>query len=146
MKREGLSDLLRIRRHFAGTIRFELEDETDVVVRVAGGDMKVEMKHGLTCDTTIVGKQVEAFESQRLNHAARDALGDMNHLTEVRLLNGEEILTVGPGNDQGMPEMNRIDVQNGDYPRGFQKNFRGELAATDRAKRATARLGLFVVG
>ena len=77
-------------KHFM-LVALQLEDELDVVIRIAGGDVHVKMENRLAGDLPVVGKDVKAIEFQTADDRSRDNLRGVKYVVQILFGNGKEV-------------------------------------------------------
>ena len=122
------SNLLPELGHYSVFIGFQLKDKFDVVIRKSGCDVHVKMKHGLAGDSTVVGEDIEAIQIQTPDYRPGDYLGYVKNIVQVALRYRQEIAAVYFWDDESVPIVNRVDIENRDYPIILVENFSGSLA------------------
>lgn len=93
-------------------VGFWLKYKPDVVVRMSGCNVHVEMKNRLPCNSSVIGEDVEAFKVKALHNCPGDDLGGMQDIMQIIFRNGEKIAAVFFRYYQRMAKVNRVDIKN----------------------------------
>lgn len=137
----GFTDPFSILRHLALPVFLEFEDKPDVIVPVAGGDMKVKMENGLSGNKTVVGKDVETVELKAFNRCLSDPVGGFQKAFERCGLDLEKIPAMIFRDHQGMTEMDRIDIEDAKCLLVLVKNLSRDFAGNNLAENTIVHLG-----
>lgn len=117
-------------------IAFEFKNELDMIVFITGGDMNMEMEDRLPCNGAIVGENVEPLEVE----APDDGTGDpLRHRHDPGKGFGSEfqkIPAMSLGDDERMPIMDRVNIEDAEGVVVFVQNFSGEFAGNNVTKDA----------
>ncbi len=68
---KGFADSPAVLRHLTVPVFLEFEDEPYVIVRVSGGDVKVEMQNRLSGAVAVVGEDVVAVKLKAFDRCLR---------------------------------------------------------------------------
>jgi hypothetical protein len=131
-----VSDKVGVLFHFTVLVFLQFQDEADVVVLVTRGNMEVEMKDGLPCDTPIVREKVKPFELESLDKRRGDNSRRIHERRIALWLQREEIAKMFSWNDEGVAVMDRVDVEDRYHLIIFKEDFGRDCTADDSAKNA----------
>jgi hypothetical protein len=131
-----VSDEISVLFHFAVFVFLQFQDETDIVVWVTRSNVQVEMKDGLSCNTTIVREKVESFQIESSNQCRGDNFCSIQKQRVALWFQLEEITKMFSWNDKGMAKMDGVDIENRYYLLIFKEDFRGNLTVDDFAENA----------
>lgn len=113
-----------------------MEDETDIVIVVAGGNVDVKMENGLAGDGAIVCKKIESFEFEGLYQGMGDGMDRLHNARKLICSHFQKVPMMPFGDDQGMSIVDRINIENGERTLIFIENFRGYFPGDNIAKYA----------
>ena len=117
-------------------IAFEFKNELDIIVFITGGDVNMEMENRLSCNGAIVGENIKPLEVK----APDDGVGDRLRYRHDpgKGFGGEfqKILAMPLGDDERMPVMDRVNIEDADGVVVFVQNFGGDFAGNNVAKNA----------
>ena len=108
----------------------------DVIVGIARCHMDMKVKYRLSGDATIVRKNIEPFEPQRLNQAACDDLSGEQDVVEELFGESKKVNTVDLRDDQGMAMVDRANVEQSDRAIILEENFCRSFLPYDFAESA----------
>lgn len=93
--------------------------------------MEMKVRYHLAGGDTVRLVQVEALRPRLGHQGSRDALRGGEDGIPIHRREVEEVLGVGFGNDQGVPEGPRLDVEKGEHPVVFEEPVRRQRAGDD---------------
>lgn len=74
--------------------------------------MHVKMEDRLSCNLSIVRKNIETLEVEGLDDCPRNCLRCMKYIVQIRFRYMQEVQTVGLWNYQGVAVVYRVDIEN----------------------------------
>lgn len=102
-----------------------MKNKLNIVVHIAGCNVQMKVKNGLTGNSPIVRKDIEPFEIQGLDDGPCNNLRRMKDMVQILLRYAKKIPAVCFRDDQCMPVMDRVDIEDADNPVILIKNLRG---------------------
>lgn len=131
-----LTDAVGGAAHFAFRVFFQFEDESDFIIRIARRDVKVEMENGLSGDPSIVCKQIVSLQRKRFDQRPGDGLRRIENRVICVVGQFQEIFAVPLGDDEGMPIVDRVDIEDRGGMVVLEKELCRDLPSQDLAENA----------
>lgn len=131
-----VSDTIGVLFHLAVLVLFKLENKPDVVVAIAGGDMQMEMEDGLPRNAAVVREDIKSLEVKTPDERACDDSRSLQQRQITSRIKLQEIPIMAPGDDEGVAQMDWVDIKNGNDPIVFEEYFGRNLTCNDVAEDA----------
>jgi len=122
--------------HGALAIGFELQDKPDIVAGVPRRYVHMEMENRLTCNASVIGKNVEPLKLEALHQGPCNNLRYVKDVVKILFRKRQQIGTVRFRNDQRVAMMDRMNVEYGDDPVTLKEDLGRERMTDDIAERA----------